>query len=125
MALTRMTMEQIKAQAARRTPEEDEAFRRRMAATSEDEIRQQMVEDGENPNAEPQFTSPMSAREVRGKLGLTQEGFARLLNIPVATLRNWEQNRFSLDPAARTLLRLIDREPEAALRALRTPPHAA
>jgi putative transcriptional regulator len=36
-------------------------------------------------------------------------------------LRNWEQNRFVLEPAARTLLKLIDREPEAALRALRGP----
>ena len=38
-----------------------------------------------------------------------------------ATLRNWEQNRFVMEPAARTLLKLVDREPEAALRALRDP----
>jgi putative transcriptional regulator len=49
---------------------------------------------------------------------LTQTAFARLLGIPVATLRNWEQNRFVMEPAAQTLLKLIDREPEAALRAL-------
>jgi putative transcriptional regulator len=41
--------------------------------------------------------------------------------IPVATLRNWEQNRFAMEPAAQTLLKLIDREPEAALRALQGP----
>jgi putative transcriptional regulator len=55
------------------------------------------------------------------KLGLTQPEFARLLGIPVATLRNWEQNRFVMEPAAQTLLKLVDREPEAALRALRGP----
>ena len=42
-------------------------------------------------------------------------------DIPVATLRNWEQSRFVMEPAAQTLLKLIDREPEAALRALRGP----
>jgi len=34
-------------------------------------------------------------------------------------LGNWEQNRFVMDPAAQTLLKLVDREPEAAVRALR------
>jgi putative transcriptional regulator len=36
-------------------------------------------------------------------------------------LRNWEQNRFAMEPAAQTLLKLIDREPEAAVRALQGP----
>jgi putative transcriptional regulator len=38
--------------------------------------------------------------------------------IPLATLRNWEQARVEPDPAARALLRILDREPQAALRAL-------
>jgi putative transcriptional regulator len=90
-----------------------------MAATTEDEIRQQMIEDGEDPDADPHFEPPVLAQDVRKKLSLTQPVFARLLGIPVATLRNWEQNRFVMEPAAQTLLKLIDREPEAALRALR------
>jgi putative transcriptional regulator len=49
---------------------------------------------------------------------MTQEQFARTLCIPLATLRNWEQARVEPDPAARALLRILDREPEAALRAL-------
>jgi putative transcriptional regulator len=121
MALIRMTSKEIAAQAAKRSPEEDGAFQRRMAATTEDEIRQQMIEDGEDPGAEPCFAPPVLAQDVRKKLGLTQPAFARLLSIPVATLRNWEQNRFGMEPAAQTLLKLIDREPEAALRALRGP----
>ena len=125
MALVRMTFEEIKAQAARRTPEEDAAFRRRLDATTEDEIRQQMIEDGEDPDDAPRFETPVQARAVRHKLGLSQTQFARLLRIPVGTLRNWEQNRFAVDPAAQTLLKLIDREPAAALRALSDPPAAA
>jgi putative transcriptional regulator len=114
-----MTLEEIKAQAAARSPKEQAAFERRMAATSEAEIHRQMIEDGEDPEAEPRFMPPVLAQDVRKKLGLTQAAFARLLGIPVATLRNWEQNRFVMEPAAKTLLTLIEREPEAALRALR------
>lgn len=121
MALVRMTLEEIKAQAAARSSEEQAAFERRMAATSEAEIHRQMIEDGEDPAAKPPFAPPVLAQHVRKKLGLTQAAFARLLGIPVATLRNWEQNRFVMEPAAKTLLTLIDREPEAALRALRGP----
>jgi putative transcriptional regulator len=80
-----------------------------------------MIEDGEDPHAAPRFERPVLPREVRAKLGLTQIGFAALLGVPVATLRNWEQNRFVMEPAAQALLKVIDREPEAALRALRDP----
>lgn len=38
-----------------------------------------------------------------------------------ATCQDWEQNRSVMEPAAQTLLKLVDREPEAALRASREP----
>ena len=114
-----MTPEEIQAQAASRSPEERVAFQRRMEATTEDDIRRQMIEDGEDPDAAPRFAPVVLAQDVRRKLGLTQPAFARFLGVPVATLRNWEQNRFAMEPAAQTLLKLVDREPEAALRALR------
>jgi putative transcriptional regulator len=44
---------------------------------------------------------------------------ADTLGIPLATLRNWEQNRVAMVPAAIALMRILAREPEAALRALR------
>lgn len=121
MALTRVTLDEVKARAAARTADEEAAFRRRMRATTEEDIRRHMIEDGEDPDAGPQFEPVVLARDVRKKLGLTQTDFAALLRIPTATLRNWEQNRFTIEPAAQTLLNLIDREPEAALRALRGP----
>jgi len=122
VALTRMTLNEVMARAAKRTPEEEAEFRRRMDATTEEDIRRHMIEDGEDPDAEtPQFERVVLPQDVRKKLGMTQTRFAELLGVPVGTLRNWEQNRFVLEPAARTLLKLIDREPEAALRALRGP----
>jgi putative transcriptional regulator len=115
MAITRMTSEQIAAGGGGRVD------RARVEATTDEDIRRQMIEDGEDPDEEPRFEPPVQAQVVRKKLGLTQADFARLLGVPIATLRNWEQNRFLMEPAAQTLLKLVDREPEAALRALRDP----
>ena len=55
MALTRMTLAQVMARAAHRTAEEEEEFRRRMEATTEEDIRRHMIEDGEDPGEEPQL----------------------------------------------------------------------
>jgi putative transcriptional regulator len=106
----------VKAPAACRTQEEQAEFKRRMVAA---EIHRHMIENGEDHGEEPRFAAPVLPQDVRKKLGMTQSAFAAMLRIPVATLRNWEQNRFVMEPAAQTLLKLIDREPEAALRALR------
>ncbi len=114
-----MTLEEIKAGASRRSADEQAKFKRRMAETTEADIHRHMLEDHENPDQTPPFERPVLPRLVRKKLGMTQTEFAALLGIPVATLRNWEQNRFIMEPAARTLLKVIDREPVAALRALR------
>jgi putative transcriptional regulator len=115
VALTRMTLEQIMARFGGKID------RAKLDATTEEDIRRHMIEDGEDPDEEPRFERVVLPQEVRKKLGMTQTEFSTLLRIPVATLRNWEQNRFVMEPAAQTLLKLIDREPEAALRALRGP----
>ena len=115
MAVTRVTLDQIEASGG------GQVDRARLDATTEADIRQQMLEDGENPDTEQPFERPVLPQAVRKRLGLTQVAFAALLRVPVATLRNWEQDRFVMEPAARTLLRVIDREPEAALRALGGP----
>ena len=49
---------------------------------------------------------------------MTQEVFAKAIGVPVATVRNWEQARTGMDPAVQSLLRVVEREPDAALRAL-------
>jgi putative transcriptional regulator len=57
--------------------------------------------------------------KVRGKVGLSQDEFARALGVSLGTLRNWEQKRVRPDGPARVLLTVIDRDPVAVLRALR------
>lgn len=60
----------------------------------------------------------VDVRAARRKLGLTQNDFARRFGVSVATVRNWEQGRRRPEGAARVLLAVIDREPEAVRRAL-------
>jgi putative transcriptional regulator len=51
-------------------------------------------------------------RQARQKSGLTQADFAERIGTPVATLRDWEQGRFSPPGAALKLLQLIVAHPE-------------
>lgn len=58
------------------------------------------------------------AKSIRAKVGLSQTDFARLIGVKVATLRNWEQHRRQPTGAAAALLTIVEKEPDAALRAL-------
>jgi putative transcriptional regulator len=52
------------------------------------------------------------------RLGLSPEHFASRYGLPPDMVRAWEAGRTKPDPAALALLRVIEREPEAAARAL-------
>jgi putative transcriptional regulator len=54
-------------------------------------------------------------RKIRERYGLSQDRFASLMGISVATLRNWEQRRRKPEGPARVLLRVAARHPEAIL----------
>ena len=56
--------------------------------------------------------------EIRRRLGLTQEKFAMLLGISLATLRNWEQGRRKPEGPARVLLCIVAKHPKAVLDAV-------
>jgi putative transcriptional regulator len=58
------------------------------------------------------------ARQVRARCGLTQAAFAQRIEVPIETVRNWEQGKRSPRGPARALLKLIDKAPEAAFAAL-------
>lgn len=73
---------------------------------------------------------PLSADQLRGAsrmpqvkvirraLGLTQEAFASRYQIPLGTLRDWEQGRSEPDAPARAYLKVIAVDPEGAASAL-------
>lgn len=53
-------------------------------------------------------------RQVRARCGLTQAAFAEQIEVPIETVRNWEQGKRSPRGPARALLKLIDRAPDVA-----------
>ena len=81
-----------------------------------------------NPDAAPDISDwpldkaviyvPVDVKAIRTKLGMSQDSFAATFGISVAALRDWEQRRRVPRGPARALLQIIDREPEAARRAL-------
>lgn len=60
----------------------------------------------------------IDVQRIRRKLRLSQTEFASRFGIPAATLRDWEQHRRRPEGPARVLLMVIDKEPEAVIRAL-------
>lgn len=91
-------------------------------ATTEDDIRRHMIEDGFDPDDESLYEGGVIVHPphmIRERLGLSQAAFAALIDAPLASYRNWEQGRTAIPPYVRSLLNIIDREPEAALRALK------
>ena len=65
--------------------------------------------------------SPADIAAIRKRLRLSQARFALIFGMSPATLRDWEQGRRHPEGPAKVLLRVIDKEPEAVLRALHTP----
>jgi putative transcriptional regulator len=113
MAVTRMTLAQARAI-------EGMVDRAKLDATTEDDIRRHVIEDGEEPDAPvPPGRMVVLAGSVRRQLGMTQPQFAKLIGVPLGTLRNWEQGHGMPDAPVRALFIILSREPEAALRALR------
>jgi putative transcriptional regulator len=57
-------------------------------------------------------------KALRTCLGMTQDQFAHIYRLPLGTVRDWDQGRTRPDAPAKALLAVIEREPEAAQRAL-------
>ncbi len=60
----------------------------------------------------------VDVKAIRSRRGLTQIAFARCYGFSPNAVRDWEQGRRRPEQAARTLLLVIDHEPEAVARAL-------
>lgn len=91
-------------------------------AMTEEEREQNALDDPDNPpSTDEELERGVLGRRVRlarQAAGLSQQEFAARFRIPVATLRDWEQGRRKPDAASLAYLTVIEREPEAVLRAL-------
>lgn len=61
---------------------------------------------------------PEDVRAIRAELKKSQQEFALMIGVSVATLQNWEQGRRRPDGPARALLRVAAKNPQAVARAL-------
>lgn len=74
---------------------------------------------GERAPSREFHVDAMQVKAVRAATGLSQERFARLIEVQVATLRNWEQGRREPTGPARALLKALKAKPAEVIQALR------
>ena len=99
---------------------------------TEEEIHAAALRDPDNPPLSSYAPGRLRQRPrvfvIRRALKLTQEEFAERFQIPLGTLRDWEQGRVEPDQAAKAYLKVIAFNPVLVLRALAdgaSPPKAA
>lgn len=62
----------------------------------------------------------IDVKAIRAKLGMTQHEFASRFGFSVRTLQHWEQKHRAPEGPTRAYLLVIDRDPDAVQRALRS-----
>lgn len=73
----------------------------------------------EAPSAQPrEISATPIVRDLRLRAKLTQAEFAARLDVPIETIRNWEQGKRSPRGPARALLAVIAHAPETVFAAL-------
>ena len=94
---------------------------------------EQEIEDAarSDPDAQPLTEEDLrrmrrvpQVKVIRRALRLTQEEFAARYQIPIGTLRDWEQGRTEPDQPARAYLKIIARDPDGVRKMLETKVHA-
>ncbi len=119
--IVRMTLEEAR-KAGKLTPEQ-QAYQ---DGLTEDDIDRAIAEDPDAPDfSDPELAEHLrpipdpDLRLIRAELDMTQVQFAHALDVPVATIRDWEQGRRHPSGPALTLLRLLARDPATMARLLR------
>jgi putative transcriptional regulator len=60
-----------------------------------------------------EFTiTPVEVRAIRKSTGLSQTKFAKVIHVPVGTLKNWEQGHRDPTGPAKVLLHVIKKDPK-------------
>ena len=86
----------------------------RVDATAEADIAKHKAADDDDA----MLDAAKFARRVRRRLGFSQAEFAERIEVSLDTIRNWEQGKRCPTGAAKALLKVLDKAPEAALAAL-------
>jgi|ERR1700677_2099053 putative transcriptional regulator len=107
-------------------PSEDQTDWSRLRPMTDEEVHAAAMAD---PDARPMTEAEWNAarkvprtKTLRRALRLTQQEFAARYQIPLGTLRDWEQGKAEPDQSARAYLRAIAGDPVAVERALQAAP---
>jgi len=74
--------------------------------------------EGKFPEAVVHEFSPIDVKNVRAKMGMSQNEFASAFGISVSTLRHWERGDRVPQGPALVPLKVVEKEPQAVLKAL-------
>jgi len=93
-----------------------------LKAMTEEEVTAAALSDPDCPPRTPEqlarFKRVNAVKVIRRRLDMTQAQFATAFQLPLATVRDWEQERSYPDAPARALLTAISRDPQTMLRLL-------
>jgi putative transcriptional regulator len=93
---------------------DNELFKELLQSVNQmDEIRR-----GERKPSRETYVASDQVKRIRALTKLSQAKFAKVIDVDVGTLQNWEQGRRNPTGPARALLRAIEKDPEHVLAAL-------
>lgn len=73
---------------------------------------------GISPQRASQLVTTVDVRAIRGRLQMTRADFSRKFGLNLATVRDWEDDRYQPTGPARVLLIVIDNAPDAVIAAV-------
>ncbi|MCH7980437.1 MAG: helix-turn-helix domain-containing protein [Proteobacteria bacterium] len=73
---------------------------------------------GRKAKAKEHRMDPIDVKSIRKKTGMSQQRFCASFGISIGTLRHWEQGLRSPRGTARVLLKVVDHNPRAVIKAI-------
>jgi len=73
---------------------------------------------GRKARAKEHRMDPIDVKSIRKKTGMSQQRFCASVGISIGTLRHWEQGLRSPRGAARVLLKVVEHNPRAVIKAI-------
>lgn len=76
------------------------------------------ISRGERAPSREFTVTAVNVKRIRVATGLSQAKFARVVAVPLGTLRNWEQGRREPTGPAKVLLKALEKDPQSVLDAI-------
>jgi len=73
---------------------------------------------GKKSRAKVHHPKPIDVKTIREKTGMSQQRFCATFGISLGTLRHWEQGLRTPRGTARVLLKVVDNNPKAVIKAV-------